>query len=131
MKNFNKNNQHGSIFAFFACMLPIIMIIGSLVVDLGRGYVRHSSLQNVADAAALAGVAKIEHSDTAHLVSSDAVTGLESNDKSSADAAAVRSLNGNFYEGSPDTELLTDYSNNAKIYYYNVTISEYVPLSLA
>ena len=61
MKFFGKNFQKGYVFVLIACMVPFFIMLSSLVIDLGRGYVYKSRLQNIADAAALAGAMQMEH----------------------------------------------------------------------
>ncbi len=53
-----KNNQKGSSLAMLACSMAALMFAGGVVLDLGSLYANKSHLQNVADAAALAGVSQ-------------------------------------------------------------------------
>ena len=65
-------SQQGTILVFFALMLPILVVCGGMSLDFGRAYFHKSYLQNVADAAALAGAAGAQGSGRARLVSVDA-----------------------------------------------------------
>lgn len=56
--NFLKE-QKGVMLILFACLLPFFLLCAGFAVDLGRGFVRRSQLQNAADAAALAGAAEL------------------------------------------------------------------------
>lgn len=58
-------NQRGSVLVYFACMLPILLGICGLVVDAGFMYAEHTRLQNIADASALAGAAKLPNQTSA------------------------------------------------------------------
>ena len=51
--------QRGQSFLLFALMLPIILILIGFIIDIGRMYSGKARLQNAADAAVLAGAARI------------------------------------------------------------------------
>jgi Flp pilus assembly protein TadG len=57
--------QKGSIIVLFALLLPTILAFTGLAVDLSYVYVQRSHMQNVADAAALAGATKLGTSNDA------------------------------------------------------------------
>ena len=52
----NKQTERASVLVFTAILLPLILFFAGMAVDIGGGYLYKSSLQNAADAAALAGV---------------------------------------------------------------------------
>ena len=54
------DNQHGAIFVLFAVTFLFLMAFSAIAVDMGTVYVHKKQLQNAADAAALAGAAKLE-----------------------------------------------------------------------
>jgi len=57
--------QKGSVIVLFALLLPTILAFTGLAVDLSSVYVQRSHIQNVADAAALAGAGKLGTSNNA------------------------------------------------------------------
>lgn len=57
--------QRGSILVLTAVLLPIMLAFTGLAVDIGYVYVQHAHMQNVADAAALAGASKLGTSNSA------------------------------------------------------------------
>ena len=141
MKFFGKSFQRGYIFIAFALMLPLFILFMLLVLELGRGFTYKAKLQNVVDAAALAGAGQIEHQGAVRLVSAytapeeTTVTNAETADdteeenlnKSKADTAADKSIQANGFDVVPKTELQKDDSS----YYYHVQIQDHVPLVLA
>lgn len=74
-----RNSQKGSSIVMVACAMTALMFVGGVVVDLGSLYVSRSKLQNIADAAALAGVSQFGGTqfDTVsyRLVADDTATG--------------------------------------------------------
>nr|WP_092075033.1 pilus assembly protein TadG-related protein [Dendrosporobacter quercicolus]NSL49998.1 hypothetical protein [Dendrosporobacter quercicolus DSM 1736]SDN28021.1 Putative Flp pilus-assembly TadE/G-like [Dendrosporobacter quercicolus] len=52
-------NQKGSVFILMAFTIPLLIAFSALAADVGYLYVQRSHLQNIADAAALAGAAKL------------------------------------------------------------------------
>lgn len=52
-------NQKGSVFILMAFTIPLLIAFSAIAVDVGYLYVQRSHLQNIADAAALAGAAKL------------------------------------------------------------------------
>ena len=53
-------NQNGSLITLFALLLPILLGFTGMAVDLGRLYMEQGRLQNIADAAVLAGLAELK-----------------------------------------------------------------------
>jgi uncharacterized membrane protein len=51
----NLRRETGQVVVIFAIVLPLILTIGSIVLDLGNWYVHKRHLQTQVDAAALAG----------------------------------------------------------------------------
>lgn len=58
-------NQRGAFLLMLAILIPLLLAISGLVVDVGYAYIQRSRMQNVADAAALAGAAKIKNESAA------------------------------------------------------------------
>ena len=143
MKYFKETWQKGSVLLFFACMLPIFLFFVSLAVDFGRTYVHRAYLQNVADAASLAGALSMEHSDNARLVPDCPENAIEgqSADKGIADVAADGSMRRNSDSqtdlagggvfSSVHTDLRMTGSAENGAHYYCVEIEDHVPLLLA
>ena len=52
--------QQGAIITLFALLLPVLLAFTGLAVDLGRLYMEQNRLQNIADAAVLAGLAELK-----------------------------------------------------------------------
>ena len=53
-------NQKGSVLALLAILLPVLLGFTGLAVDFGRLYMEKGRLQNIADAAVLAGLAELK-----------------------------------------------------------------------
>ena len=131
MKFFGRTFQKGYVIILFACMLPLIMMFSSLVVDLGRGYAQRSKLQNIADAAALAGMTEFEHSGNVHLVSDCPDDATDEPAKFEVDSAADRSIDGNGFDVAGNATVSKKLLKSGNAYYYCVEILDYVPLVLA
>ncbi len=54
------NPQKGSVLALLAILLPVLLGFTGLAVDFGRLYMEKGRLQNIADAAVLAGLAELK-----------------------------------------------------------------------
>lgn len=54
MRRFLKSEK-GNVLPVVAVMLPVLILLGALVLDIGRAYVASQKLQSILDAAALAG----------------------------------------------------------------------------
>ena len=67
--------ERASVLVFTAILLPLILFFAGMAIDIGGGYLYKSSLQNAADAAALAGV-QAASSKKARLVNSDTVSSI-------------------------------------------------------
>ena len=123
-------NERGYIFIAFAFLLPLFILFMSLVLELGRGFTRQTELQNIADAAALAGAMQLENQNEFHLVSDcpEDATKVEVFPGIVEDATekSMRT-NGFNISGEPKTEL----KKTDSAYYYGVTVQDYVPLVLA
>ena len=50
-----RNDERGAILLFVAATMVIVMAMGGLALDMGRGYIRRARLTRAVDAAALAG----------------------------------------------------------------------------
>ncbi|BAL81739.1 hypothetical protein SELR_00310 [Selenomonas ruminantium subsp. lactilytica TAM6421] len=48
--------EKGTVLVFVALALPFLILFAGMAIDIGRGYLHKSYMQNAADAAALAGV---------------------------------------------------------------------------
>jgi hypothetical protein len=82
-------NQKGSIFVLMAFTIPFLFALSAIAVDCGYLYVQRSHMQNIADAAALAGAAKLgENTNTAQEL---AETYIEKNSNAS-DAANTNTI---------------------------------------
>ena len=121
-------NERGYIFIAFALLLPLFILFMSLVLELGRGFTRQTELQNIADAAALAGAMQIEDQNVFHLVSDCPEDATEEKSPSSVVEATTKSMqaNGLVVAEDPPKLMKTD-----SAYYYCVKISDHVPLTLA
>ena len=134
MRYFNKSFQKGYIFIAFAFMLPLLILLGSLVLELGRGFTYKSRLQNVADAAALAAVGQLEGQNVFHLVSDcpqDAEEEENENTIKAVDNAAIKSMQTNGLNLSDDVTIVKELKKDESGYYYCVKIRDHVPLMLA
>lgn len=60
--NFFRLNQKGSIFILMAFTIPFLLLCSAIAVDVGALYVQRSHMQNIADAAALAGASQLQTS---------------------------------------------------------------------
>ena len=58
MKSLNK--QKGAITVLTALLFPLLLACTGMAVDIGRLYMEKSRLQNIADAAVLAGLAELK-----------------------------------------------------------------------
>lgn len=58
-----KNAQRGAIMVLFAVLLPVLFGFMGFSIDLGLAYVEHGKMQDIADAAALAGASHLGDSD--------------------------------------------------------------------
>ena len=54
------NHQKGSVLALLAILLPVLLGFTGLAVDIGRLYMEKGRLQNIADAAVLAGLTELK-----------------------------------------------------------------------
>ena len=111
--------QQGAILVLTAFLLPFIIAFTGLAVDLGNLYVQHQTLQNTADAAALAGANNF----TADKKDIPAA-------KKNADQYANQNGDIN-YGGSmknASVSMETKIDNNAKPNYYGVHMTKSVPV---
>lgn len=128
--------QKGSVMVLFAVLLPIFVFFVSVVVDLARAQAHRSYLQNIADAAALAGVNTIEHTGTARVVPDCPGNAVPVPDKeTNADLEARNSIRSNTGSENPFTNIAMELKSTGTetngAYYYCVTIEDHVPLLLA
>ena len=131
-------NERGYIFIAFALLLPLFILFVSLVLELGRGFTRQTELQNIADAAALAGVGQIEHSENeiAVLVTdfpeNTSETKPSDDNIKKANEAAEKSIQINDSKSVINSnQIEKKLTKTDKGYYYCVKIQDYVPLVLA
>ena len=131
-------NERGYIFIAFALLLPLFILFMSLVLELGRGFTRQTELQNIADAAALAGVGQIEHSENeiAVLVTdfpeNTSETKPSDDNIKKANEAAEKSIQINDSKSVINSnQIEKKLTKTDKGYYYCVKIQDYVPLVLA
>ncbi len=132
--------QKGSVMVLFAVLLPVFVFFVAVVVDLARAQAHRSYLQNIADAAALAGINTIEHTGMARVIPKgpDENTGTPSEieaKKTKADDEAKNIIRSNTGSENPFTnvemELKSTATETHREYYYCVTIEDHVPLLLA
>ncbi len=64
-----RNKQKGTIVILFAIMLPFLLAFVGFALDFGNAYANKAHMQNAADAAALAGAAKLNDTDTSNATS--------------------------------------------------------------
>lgn len=62
--NFLHLKQKGSVLILMAFTIPLLMLCSAIAVDVGSFYVQRSRMQNIADAAALAGATKLGEAST-------------------------------------------------------------------
>ncbi len=127
MKQFEIYSQKGIMLIVFALMLPLLMFLGSIVLDLGRVLAYKSKLQNVVDAAALAGMMQVEHMDRVYLTSDFPEGAVEERLQNDIESATDKSIQGNGLNVPSDKKLFKKDS----IYYYLVEVQDYVPLTFA
>jgi type II secretory pathway pseudopilin PulG len=63
--NFFRFKQKGSVFILMAITIPFLLLSSAIAVDVGALYVQRSHMQNIADAAALAGASQLQTSEFA------------------------------------------------------------------
>lgn len=63
--NFLRFKQKGSVFILMAITIPFLLLSSAIAVDVGALYVQRSHMQNIADAAALAGASQLQTSESA------------------------------------------------------------------
>ena len=127
-------NERGYIFIAFALMLPLFILFMSLVLELGRGFSRQTELQNIADAAALAGAMQIEDKNEFILVSDCPEDAEKENTQTSVDTATDKSIQINVENSKIKKNVETVKKELRKFdsdYYYCVEIRDHVPLELA
>lgn len=61
--NFLRFKQKGSVLILMAFTIPLLMLCSAIAVDVGSFYVQRSRMQNIADAAALAGASQLQTSE--------------------------------------------------------------------
>lgn len=128
--------QKGSVMVLFAVLLPIFVFFVSVVVDFARAHAHKAYLQNVADAAALAGVKTVVPTETARLVpdypgdENDANL-ADASTNAKANSAADKSVESNGDSANPFTSVDKKLKKNGESYYYKVKIIEHVPLLVA
>ena len=59
LKRTIKKSQRGAVIVLFALLLPVLFGFMGLGIDVGLAYVEKGKVQDIADAAALAGAAKL------------------------------------------------------------------------
>lgn len=135
--------QKGSVLVLFAVLLPVFVFFVAVVVDLARAQAHRSYLQNIADAAALAGVNTIAHTQgtTARVVpegpdGNTVTTEGSAIERKKAEDEAKSIIKSNTGLDSPfanvDMLLLKSMvTDTHSDYYYRVTIEDHVPLLLA
>lgn len=142
MKRLGDNSQKGAVLVFVALILPILVFFGGMAIDFGRAYIYKSSLQNAADAAALAGVAAAAESDKARLVEdipSGFLTAIDSGRLSMAKDAAnivLRKDTGEERASDSNTKLRMakegeGAGTEADTYYYMVELTDEVKMVFA
>jgi Flp pilus assembly protein TadG len=109
-KHLRLRAEKGAIIILTAFLLPLILVAAGFAIDLGNVYIHHSQLQNMADAAALAGASKL---------------GIGTNEAKNLASAYVAANQTNL-TASATTNLETPWKNDAtKI---RVTLAQDVPL---
>lgn len=144
-----KQAEKGTVLVFVALMLPFLILFSGAAIDVGRAYLHKSSMQNAADAAALAGAETLT-GEKARLitVSNVPVIGQSvlSESSTKADAGADRFLamdTGGKWQTSGSniaTELRKEINlkrnspilkNRAVNYYYRVELSDAIDFQFA
>ena len=125
-------NERGYVFIAFTFLLPLFILLMSLALELGRGSYRQAELQNIADAAALAAVSKIENQNSFHLVSNHSEEAKKEKDEDipkNVTTAADNSIEVNDLTLTSDNIVKELWKDNSD-YYYCVKIRDHVPLIL-
>jgi len=126
------DEQRGAVYAMTAIMLPVVLGMGLLAVDASRLYGLNTSLQNGADALALAGAAELDrkpdaitraNAAIANLVSNQHVFGTTSPGTVTAPAAQIHYL-----KSLPSTDTAAITSTN---YTTDPTQAEYVEVTVS
>jgi len=144
-----KQAEKGTVIVFIALMLPFLILFAGMAIDIGRGYLHKSDMQNAADAASLAGVEKVSSSQARLIAVSDVPTlgqFIQSESSRIADAGADKFLTldnkGTWQTGGSNvkTELRkkVDPSQNNPIrkrwsatYYYKVELTDNMDFQFA
>ena len=93
--------ERGQVVVLAALMIPVFLLLGALVVDAGNWYAHKRSLQNRADAGALAaGLEYIKNNNLRNCVSAPGTTGTTISNVAKA------------YAGTSDTSVGTTYNKN-------------------
>ncbi|SHK39471.1 Putative Flp pilus-assembly TadE/G-like [Selenomonas ruminantium] len=138
-----RQQEKGTVLVFVALMLPLLVFFSGIAIDFGRAYMHKSSLQSEADAAALAGVAKVGNG-RARLVKVEDIPASSSSLYSAVKAEADRAANVILAKGSGGADgLLTDLrivildkedprlAGRVQNYYYEVELSEAIDFTFA
>ena len=139
--------QQGAIITLFALLLPVLLAFTGLAVDLGRLYMEQGRLQNIADAAVLAGLAELKAQNKAngqliHDMPEGAVTAYEEELLEAANTGAneyLRKNSGDVFdlEDVNDKKVLKTAiyriknSDNKNSYFYELIIGNEYPLYFA
>lgn len=81
--------QKGAVLVLSALAIPMLFATTGLAIDLGSAYLWHTSLQNAADAAALAGANALKNGDATSTVDRILLTSVTQNVKNDRDIAQV------------------------------------------
>jgi hypothetical protein len=149
-----KQAEKGTVIVFFALMLPFLILFAGMAIDIGRGYLNKSYMQNAADMAALAGVEKVSGKKASLIAVTDVpalgqLTTAESSRNADAEADKFLTLDndGKWKTGrsnvttelrkesnasqnkTPNNPLLKKwapdyYNNNGSNYYYKVELTD-------
>ena len=140
--------EKASVLVFTAILLPLILFFAGMAIDIGGGYLYKSSLQNAADAAALAGV-QAASGRKGRLVTSDKVSSIinvatPDGALERADAIANKVLAADIGEWQAagnhvNTELRASMlekedpraANKTGAYYYKVEMTDRLPMRFA
>lgn len=106
------NNRRGFALVWVALVLPIILLFSVLAVDVGYLYMAKGQLQNAADAAALAGAAKLDYS-TNPLQAAARVEAIKFAEANKAARASVGVANDNSNDFADGNDIRFGYWNGS------------------
>ena len=131
MKHLREGREAGSVLVMVALLLPILCALAMMGMDFGRAYMEKSTLQNVADAAALAGVAEVSEGRARLVTEEDVpkVASVAAEETVKANRAARKILDRNGQEELKPSVMELRKETLGENRYYEVKLVKRVPFS--